>query len=215
MNRTEILPRVPGNEIPASYALGRCEAEGWRRQLGGGAGWDGNWVKVRGCDLAFFFRLPSGKRNADVVCPGCGLNLEWTTRRLRAGFLPLSAADVKAILASKGQPVEVSCLSPIVAAPVAPVAVAPAPAAVKSPKLDAAVAALAAFDAKPRCEVCWGYNASVKTSPRCSFCREWKQTTVDQTAQGERNQYTWKRSDLVARVKKYGGTPAPAPVLGI
>jgi hypothetical protein len=87
----------------------------------------------------------------------------------------------------------------------------PAP---KSAKLVAAEAALATFDAKPRCAVCWGYNASVKTSDRCSFCREWGQTEVDQTALGARDQYTWSRGDLVARVVKGGGTPPPAPLAG-
>lgn len=249
MNRTEILPRVDGSEIPTSYALGRCDSH-----------WVGVWPnnrEVKDCGLAFFWKRTPGDDNVSVTCPSCGKGLEITTRRLRAGFLPLSPADVTAIHvangyaalrpavqaqkavepgdwwhisdaqrnalvalygALQGQPVEVSCLSPIVATPVAPVAVASAPALapapVKSPKLDAALAALSAFDAKPRCACCWAYNAAIKKSPYCGFCREWGKTEVDQISQGERDQYTYKRGELVARVEKAGGVAPEAPVAG-
>lgn len=208
--RNEILPRVDGRDIPASFHLGRCEAERWVRQPGAGAGYDGNWARVRGCDLAFFFRLPAGGHNADVTCPGCGLSLDITTRQLRRGFLPLSDADVRAIKASKGWPVDVSCLAPLDAAPSAPVAL-PADAK-RASQREAAEAALRAFDAKPRCRVCWGYNASAKKHDTCGFCREYGKSEADQISDGERDQYTWKRGDLVARVAKYGGVAGPAPV---
>lgn len=77
-------------------------------------------------------------------------------------------------------------------------------------RLEAAVTALAAFDAKPRCRHCWGYNASFKKSDLCGSCREWG--TDRTTADGDRDQYAWKRQELVARVTKYGGTPAPSPL---
>lgn len=207
MNRTEILPRVDGRDISDSYRLGRCPAEGWVRQENGGAGYDGNWARVRGCDLAFYYRVPGG-RHGDVTCPGCGLALDVTTRRLRAGFLPLSPADVRNIRAHKGQPCEVSCLSPIVAAHV-PTPLTPAEIRKVSLR-ERAEAALLAFDVKPRCTACWGYNASAKRHATCGFCREWGEDRV--TAEGERDSYTYKREELVERVQRYNGTVGPAPV---
>ena len=207
MNRSETLPRVDGREIPASFHLGRCEAERYARSA------DGGWERVRGCDLAFYFRLPSSAKNRFAVsCPGCGLSLDVTTRRLRAGFLFLNSADVKAIIAAKGEPVEVSCLSPIVSDVVVE---ALAPRDVRQEGLrQKAEAALVAFDAKPRCAVCWGYNASVKKSDRCGFCQAWDASAGQQHAQGERDGYCWKRQELVERVEKYGGAAAPSPVAG-
>jgi len=219
--RHETIARTDGREIHGRNHLGRCPAEYIARCDGGGEGYDGNWKTFQGCDLAFFYRMPSNKRAADVTCPSCGLVLQITTRRLRAGFLALTDADVAAILASGGQPVDVSCLSPMtepvivdtavtadVTLPAAPVPSEP----VKNAKLVAAELALTAFDAKPRCAVCWAYNASSRQHPTCGFCRSWNQTEGDQTAQGERDQYTWKRGDLVERVRKAGGTPWPSPL---
>ena len=206
--RVEILPRVPGSEIPTSFHLGRCEAERWlHRPEAAGANQYG-WVRARGCDLAFFFRLPSGGHNADVSCPGCGLSLDITTRRLRAGFLPLSDADVKAIRSCKGQPVEVSSLGPIVAS--APEALAPVEAPARASKRQAALDALAKFDAKPRCQQCWRFNPSSRKSALCNDCRE--DGPAAYGIEQERDGYTSARREIVERVERWGGVAGPAPV---
>jgi hypothetical protein len=209
-------PRTAGSDLPVGHNVSRCAT----------------------CQVAFAWK-PAGPV-ASVTCPLCGRHLKTTTRRLAAGFVVLTPAQVRKIQDGNGftarkaeyrtivtpgsrwwssnrWQAEKAFWAQIKGTPVAIGIAAPAPAkapavAATSPKLDAAVAALAAFDAKPRCAVCWGYNASVKKHATCGFCREWNATAQDQTAQGERRQYAWKRGDLVARVKRYGGTPTPAPV---
>lgn len=238
----ELAPRVPGSALASAYYVQRCTTGLVPRDGGGhgyDGNWAqvvgcelAFAFKLRSGDLAGSVTCPvCGQalqtttrrlRQGFLVLTDAEVKAVqdangWTANR----------AHIKAVCASTGPdrwersraawglivgvPVPVACVAPIAPAPVAEVE-APAPAPVKQVKLVAAEAALAAFDAKPRCEVCWGYNASVKTSPRCGFCREWNQQPGDQTAQGDRDQYTWKRSDLVVRVVRHGGTPTPSPL---
>jgi hypothetical protein len=76
---TTMSERTDGRDVPSSHNLGRCD-----EQFGG-------------CGLAFHWHRAEG-----VTCPKCGRGLDLTTRRLRAGFLPLTKEDVKAIQDANG-----------------------------------------------------------------------------------------------------------------
>lgn len=50
------------------------------------------------CDLAFCYRARAKVNRASVICPKCSLPLDVTTRRLKAGFVELSDAEIDAIV---------------------------------------------------------------------------------------------------------------------